>query len=329
MKTLGRLVPGMVIVVILMRLATRIAGGIPLLDALTAGIILGIFVNNLVRLPRFTREGIRFVEKKVLQWGIILLGLDLNFALVWQLGGKILLLVVFVVVFGLVMSYLLAKLCGVNTKLSTLIGVGSSICGVSAIAAVEPIIESEKEDLAISAAVISLLGAAGVLMFPLLGSLLSLNEVSFGVWAGSSLQGVAHAVAGAFAYGELSGEIGTLVKMGRVVLLAPVALALTFVFARGKGKAGKNLFPTYVLAFVLVGVLSTVGLLQRAYTVGGLTLDLKLASRYMINAAMIAMGLSVSFKSLGGKGLRAMLLGAMLFALITAATICLITFLGI
>ncbi len=329
MSKYGRLIPGIVVVALVQYLAGHLTGFIPLLDSLTMGILLGILINNLVPLPEALRPGIKFTEKQVLKWGIVLLGIELNFALIWQLGGKILTLVVLMVAFGLTMSWVLAKLLRVNTKLATLIGVGSSICGASAIAAVEPIVGPEKEDVAISAAVISLLGAAGVLAFPLLGAALQMGELPYGVWAGSSLQGVAHAVAAAMAYGDVSGEIGTLVKMGRVVLLAPVALILTWIFSRGTGKQAKNVFPLYVLGFIAVGLLATLGLLQRNINLGIFTVDLKLMSKLTITAAMVAMGLGVNLKSLGSRGLRAMLLGAVLFLSISGATFTIIRLLGI
>lgn len=329
MSKYTRLIPGVAVVACVQYVAGRLTGFIPLLDGLTLGILLGILINNLIPLPESLRPGIKFTEKQVLKWGIVLLGIELNFALIWQLGGKILALVVLTVIFGLTMSWMLAKLLRVNTKLSTLIGVGSSICGASAIAAVEPIVGPEKEDVAISAATISLLGAAGVLAYPLIGAALRMAELPYGVWAGSSLQGVAHAVAAAMAYGDVSGEIGTLVKMGRVVLLAPVALVLTWIFSRGTGKQAKNVFPLYVLGFIAVGVLATLGVLPRHISLGLFSLDLKLVSKLMITAAMVAMGLGVNLKSLGHKGLKAMLLGAVLFLSISVVTFTVIGALGI
>jgi uncharacterized integral membrane protein (TIGR00698 family) len=227
------------------------------------------------------------------------------------------------------MSHLLSKVFKVNVKLSTLIGVGSSICGASAIAAVEPIIGPEKEDVAISAAVISLLGAAGVILYPLIGNALHLAVLPYGVWSGSSLQGVAHAVAAAFARGDASGEIGTLVKMGRVVMLAPVALILTSIFAKGSGKKAKDVFPMYVLGFIVVGILATAGILHTSYDLGLFVLNLKSISKFFITVAMVAMGLSVKFNTLGKKGLRAIALGACLFLLISLTSFTVVQLLAI
>ncbi|MGI6358142.1 MAG: YeiH family protein [Bacillota bacterium] len=324
-----KLLPGVLLVVVVQLVAGHLVDYVPIFDGLTLGIILGMVVNNLLPIPEAARSGVKFTEKQVLKWGIVLLGVELNFALMGRLGGKILFLVVFMVCFGLGMSYLLSRLFRVDVKLSTLIGVGSSICGASAIAAVEPIVGPEKKDVAISAAVISVLGAAGVILYPLLGQALNMQPLSYGVWSGTSLQGVAHAVAAAFARGDASGEIGTLVKMGRVVMLAPVALALTSIFARGTGKKAKSLFPMYVLGFILVGVLATAGVLKVSYELGFMTLNLKKISKLFITSAMVAMGLGVKFNTLGKQGLRAIALGATLFTLISLTSYTLISFLAI
>ncbi len=329
MKKYTKLVPGVLLVILVQWVAVKLVAYVPLFDALTLGILLGMLVNNLVPIPAAARAGIKFTEKQVLKWGIVLLGVELNFALIYRLGGKILFLVLFMVSFGLAMSYLLSKVFKVGVKLSTLIGVGSSICGASAIAAVEPIVSPEKEDMAISAAVISLLGAAGVILYPLIGNALNMETLPYGVWSGSSLQGVAHAVAAAFARGDASGEIGTLVKMGRVVMLAPVALILTSIFARGSGKKAKDVFPMYVLGFIVVGVLTTIGVLHVSYDFGALVINLKQISKLLITAAMVAMGLGVKFNTLGKQGVRAVALGAVLFLLISLTSFTVISLLSI
>jgi len=329
MNKYTKLIPGVLLVILVQLAAVKLVAYVPLFDALTLGILLGMLVNNLVLIPAAARSGIKFTEKQVLKWGIVLLGVELNFALIYRLGGKILFLVLFMVSFGLIMSYLLSRVFKVGVKLSTLIGVGSSICGASAIAAVEPIVAPEKEDMAISAAVISLLGAAGVILYPLIGNALNMETLPYGVWSGSSLQGVAHAVAAAFARGDAAGEIGTLVKMGRVVMLAPVALILTSIFARGSGKKAKDVFPMYVLGFIVVGVLTTMGVLHVSYSLGTLVINLKQISKLLITAAMVAMGLGVKFNTLGKQGVRAIALGAVLFLLISLASLAAINLLSI
>lgn len=315
------LLPGAILVAIVQITAGWLAGYVTLFDALTIGILLGILLNNLLSLPSWVRPGTKFIEKRILQLGIILLGIELNFALIWRLGGKIIFLIVFTVSFGLFAAWLLGRIFGINNKLAMLLGVGSSVCGASAIAAVEPIMEPSKEDVAIAVAGVSLLGAAGVLLYPLFGQVLQMESLAYGIWAGVSLQGVAHAVAAAFAFGDLSGEIGTLVKMGRVVMLAPVALFLNWRYApQSGGRRTGKLLPLEVIGFISVGALATWGVLTRNLDLGIMVIDLKALSKNFITAAMVAMGLGVNLKSIGRKGWRALLMGATLFAVLALVT---------
>lgn len=328
MAWLLRLGPGILLVAIVQMAATWLTGFTTLFDTLTIGIILGILINNLLPLPSLLRPGSKFVEKRMLQLGIVLLGIELNFALIWSLGGEIILLIIFTVAFGLFAAWLLGRLFGINDKLALLLGVGSSVCGASAIAAVEPTVKPSKEDMAIAVAGISLLGAAGVLLYPLLGQAFAMKQLNYGIWAGVSLQGVAHAVAAAFAFGDLSGEIGTLVKMSRVVMLAPVTLFLSWRFSRQAGEQNRGrLVPFEVIGFITVGALATWGVLSRYLNLGFLVIDLKALSKTLITAAMVAMGLGVNFKSIGRNGWRALVMGVVLFAVIASVTWLLITLL--
>lgn len=151
------------------------------IETLTIGIILGIIITNTIGYHKSFDAGVTYSLKKILKWGIVLLGVKLN------------------------------------KKLSTLLGVGSSICGASEIVAMGPVIDADEDDTAISVAIISLLGALGVVIYSSLSYVLPLSDLEYGIWAGSSLQGVAHALARAGARGadSISMAIGTIVKMAR------------------------------------------------------------------------------------------------------------------
>jgi len=204
------------------------------IETLTIGILLGILTANIFNIPKIFNSGIDYALKNILKWGIVLLGVKLNFNLVVELGWKILIYIILLISSVIAFSVFLGKKFGINKKLSALVGIGSSICGASAIVAMGPVIEAEDEDIAISVTVISLLGAICVILFSMLSYIVPINDVQYGVWSGTSLQGVAHALAAAGARGDISMETGTIVKMARVALLAPVALVLGFVFKSGE-----------------------------------------------------------------------------------------------
>jgi len=292
------------------------------LESLTVAIILGIIIGNIFVVPDTFKSGIRFSLKKLLKIGIVLLGFKLSIQGVAMLGPKVLGIVLIFVPAVLGLAALLGKVFKMNDKLSTLIGVGSCICGASAIVAVAPCIEAEEEDSIIAVSIISFLGAIGVLAYSaFVNSGIGITEVKYGVWSGLSLQGVAHAIAAAFAYGEASGEIGTFVKMTRVLMLVPVSVGLSYLTARKNSKSGEKgnskraEFPMYVLYFIMAGIINSLGIIPVPVTKA-----LAKSSSIFIMMAMTAMGLSVRFKDIVGKGAKGMVMGSVLFAVISAAS---------
>jgi len=285
--------------------------------------------------PKF-EPGISYCLKTILKWGIVLLGVKLNFEALLDLGPYIVFIIVFLITFALILSNLFGKVFKINSKLSTLLGVGSSICGASAVVAMGPVINANEEDTAISVAVISLLGALGVIIYTSLSYLLPLSDLQYGIWSGSSLQGVAHALAAAGARGAdgISMEIGTVVKMGRVALLAPVALILSLIFNKDNKSNKKVKFPMYVLYFIIVGIIfninSIYNIFPEKFSIMNLNIDLvniiKKASNFFILMAMVSMGLTVNFKSFKSKGLKALYSCSILFIIISLTSLILIMF---
>ncbi|SHJ13113.1 conserved hypothetical integral membrane protein [Dethiosulfatibacter aminovorans DSM 17477] len=299
------------------------------IETMTIGILLGIIVANVFRIPESFDKGISFALKKILKWGIVLLGVKLNFSLLLELGPKILLLVVSLITIAITASYFVGRAHKLNPCLSVLLGVGSSICGASAIVAIAPVIGAEDEDVAISVTVISLLGAIGVIVYSFLAQKLPLTDLQYGIWSGSSLQGVAHAIAAAGARGtdNISLEIGTLVKMSRVALLAPVALVLRSLFSKSQER--KTKFPAYVIYFILVGILFSVNdyfnFFPTACRLGDMTVDitvlLKKVSNIFILMSMVAMGLKVNFKSFESRASKALVICSFVFVLISLTSL--------
>jgi len=305
------------------------------IETLTIGIILGLLVANTFNLSKDFKPGISFSLKKILKWGIVLLGVKLNFSLLISLGPKILGLILFLITVALTGAYLLGKLGHLSKKLSVLLGVGSSICGASAIVAMGPVIHADDEDVAISVTVISLLGAIGVILYSFAGKYLPLTDLQYGIWSGSSLQGVAHALAAAGARGpeNVSLEIGTIVKMARVAMLGPVAVILGLIFSTDTNAKGANRhhvhFPKYVLYFIILGLLSTLNtsfhLLPTTFTAFNYSFDiiewLKSFSNFFILMAMVAMGLSVNLKSFEKKAVKALIVCSLVFIILSSLSL--------
>jgi uncharacterized integral membrane protein (TIGR00698 family) len=201
------------------------------IEALTIAIIIGIIYNNTMGTQNIFKKGVTFSLKKLLKVGIVLLGFKLNIYALLKLGPKIVIMVLVYVTAALTLSIILGKLFKVDKKLATLIGVGTSICGASAVVAMAPCINADDDDSVISVSVVSLLGAIGVILYSAIGtSFIDISSVQYGVWSGISLHGVAHALAAAFALGDKSGEIGTIVKMTRVLMMVPISIVLSSIF---------------------------------------------------------------------------------------------------
>ncbi len=287
------------------------------LESLTIAIIIGIIYNNLLGTQKVFVPGIKFSLKKLLKAGIVLLGFKLNLHAILKLGPQILIMVFIYVAGALVLSIVLGKIFKANRKLSTLIGVGSCICGASAVVALTPCIDANDDDSVIAVSIVSLLGTIGVLIYSALAvRSLSLTEIQYGAWSGLTLHGVSHALAAAFALGDVSGEIGTFVKMTRVLMLVPVSLALSLIFNKESSKNKKAGFPMYVLFFILAGIINSFGVIPHE-----ITNVLAKVSSIFILMAMTSMGLSVNFKSIISKGVKGLLIGSILFLILSTLSL--------
>lgn len=317
-EKIRKIVPGLIFVLVVSMLSMFINDNIKdiiNLEALTIGIIIGIIYNNTIRTQNVFKEGVKFSLKKLLKVGIVLLGFKLNFSSLLKLGPKVIIMVLIFVPCVLIIAVYLGKLFKTQDKLATLIGVGSCICGASAVVALAPTINADDEDSVVAVSIVSFLGAVGVLVYSAVGVTSNITNLQYGIWSGISLHGVAHALAAAFARGEAAGEIGTFVKMARVVMLVPVSLVLGIIYNKGNGKSKKAKFPMYVLYFIIAGVISSTGIIP-----GDVLKVLTKLSSIFILMAMVGMGLSVDFKSIRDKGMKALVVGSIIFLITSTST---------
>jgi uncharacterized integral membrane protein (TIGR00698 family) len=320
-------------------------------------LFLGILVSNVWTLPKFFQPGIKFSVKKLLPVGIVLLGARLHFGEMLKVGLTGLLLSGLETAVALGLLLLLARWLNLPRKLGVLLGVGTAICGGTAIVATAPVIEAEDKDVAFSVATVTLLGLLGMVALPIIGHLLNLSSKQFGVWAGLAIHQTPQVVAAGYAYSPgnaeyspVAGDTATIVKMARVCLLAPVVFLLGLGHARSKARessatAGRkinyfNLFPMFVLGFVGMALLNTLGLLpeltfRNAGWLGAgthsttLTLAAEQGSRFCILISMAAVGLETRFAAMRQTGVKpfvaslsaVILLAVLLLGLIKALAI--------
>ncbi len=307
---------GIVLCFIIGIMAQLISVYIPI-GAVTIAIVLGIVLGNSIIHGEIFEKGIAYSEKQILQFAIALMGVNLNFLILKELGYKSMLIIIAGIIVTLLSSILLAKLFKFDNKLALLLGIGNGICGSSAIAATEQIIGVDKEDVGLSVAIVNLLGTMGIFLLPPIGIIFfKSNNLNSGMLIGNTLQAVGQVVAAGFSVSELAGQTATLVKMARILMLTPLVFILIFVFIRKDRrqsdgeKIKKNSIPLFILGFVLFSFIPTL----RLFSEETIQIISKI-SHYALLVAMAGIGLKITFASILRDGKLALLIGSLIFML--------------
>ncbi|MBY5987522.1 YeiH family protein [Roseovarius atlanticus] len=302
--------PGLALVMAITGIATLVqrATGLAALSPLVVALLLGIGWRVAVGSPPSLQPGIRFALKPVLRVAIVLLGLQVTVGEVSTLGLRGIVAVTTTLAATFAFTCLLGRLLGVESRLVQLIAAGTSVCGASAVLACNTVTRGSDEDVAYAIACVTLFGTSAMLLGPMAAHMLELTPETYGFWAGATVHEVAQVVGAAFAMGEEAGHVGTVTKLTRVLLLAPLILTLGVLqFRRGGQRAlGSKLtiVPWFVLGFViLMGINSMVNLPDRLHDA---TVTL---TALMLTAALAAMGLETDLRRLRQKGLRPLVLG--------------------
>nr|WP_317135372.1 YeiH family protein [Pollutimonas sp. M17] len=301
---------GLVLAVVVGVFAMILGRWAPIIGGPVFGIVLGIAIRNTVGIGPVFRPGLQFASRQVLQWSIIALGFGLSIQQVAQTGLESLwvTLVTIAVAFGT--AALLGKWLGIPARLKTLIGVGTAICGGSAIAAVTPIIKPEDHETAFAISTIFIFNIVAVLAFPLLGHWLSMSDAGFGMWAGTAINDTSSVVAAGYSYSTAAGDYATIVKLTRATLIIPICLALALVVAwreKKQGAAGFSLariFPWFILWFLVASALRSTGLIPDQ-----LNASIHFLAQFLIVVALTAIGLSSDLRRMAVAGLRPIALG--------------------
>nr|WP_317282675.1 YeiH family protein [uncultured Sellimonas sp.] len=276
------------------------------------GILMGICLAMLIKRREQIEPGIQYTSKKILQYAVILLGFGMNLTNILEKGKQSLPIIVMTISTSLLISFALCKVMKIPGKISTLVGVGSSICGGSAIAATAPVIQADDEEIAQSISVIFLFNIIAALIFPTLGAAIGLGNEGFGLFAGTAINDTSSVTAAAAAWDGIHGsntlEAATIVKLTRTLAIIPITLILSLLEMRkaksegkkaGEGFSIKQVFPFFVLFFILASVITTVFSLPAF-----ITAPLKELSKFFIVMAMAAIGFNTNIIKLiktGGK----------------------------
>ncbi|WP_101846758.1 YeiH family protein [Halobacillus sp. Marseille-P3879] len=273
---------------------------------LTAAITLAVLYRHFFGFPAKLREGIQFSAKKLLKTAIVLFGLQLNINVILSEGLTLLLRDSIVIVFSIGVMMIFAKSLKADHSLSLLLGIGTGVCGASAIAAVSPILKVKEEDTALSAGIISLIGTVFAISYVVLRPFLPVDAENYGMWAGLSLHEVAHVVLA----GEPSGQEGLgmalLGKLGRVFLLVPVCLILMAAMKRNQQTKAKHAipFPWFLGGFLLMSMVGSF-LFNSYIPVSHEVLEsISFLTSYILTMAMAGLGLNVSLRDVRNRALK-------------------------
>jgi uncharacterized integral membrane protein (TIGR00698 family) len=261
-------------------------------------------------------------SKQILQWSIVALGLNLGLDQVLRTGASSLEVTAVTMTAAFVSAALLGRLLGIPSRLKLLIGIGTAICGGSAIAAAAPIVRPDEHETAFAISTIFLFNLVAVLTFPALGHWMGLSAHGFGLWAGTAINDTSSVVAAGYTYGKAAGDFATIVKLTRATLIVPVCLVLAFLEIRrhrkqpGDGVSLRRIFPWFILWFVAASGLRSAGLVPDAWTPA-----IHALAQFMIITALTAIGLSSDLRRMASTGARPILLGLGVWAAVACSSL--------
>ncbi|MDR2023246.1 MAG: YeiH family protein [Hungatella sp.] len=326
--------PGVLLCLLISAPAWFLGKAFPVVGGPVFAILIGMAMAPFIKGKEAFRPGVAFASKKILQYAVILLGFSMNLATVLQKGREALPIILATISTSLVIAYILSKTLRLPGKTAILIGVGSSICGGSAIAATAPVIDADDSEIAQSISVIFFFNIIAALLFPALGSALGLSNEGFGLFAGTAINDTSSVTAAASAWDGMHGsntlEAATIVKLTRTLAIIPITLFLAC-YKTGKEKKTSErsisigkVFPSFVLFFLLASIITT------AFPIpAGVTGSLKDLSKLFIVMAMGAIGTNTDLIKLIRTGKKPLLLGFCCWLGISVVSLALQVILGI
>lgn len=344
MKSIMKKTKGMLICLLIALPSWMIGKRFPVIGGAVIAIVSGMLISLFWNDKKDAEEGIKYTSKVILQTAVVLLGFGMNLSVVMETGKQSLPIIICTISTSLILAWLLHKVMKIKGNISTLIGVGSSICGGSAIAATAPVIDADDDDVAQAISVIFFFNVLAAILFPVLGKILGFSISSgeaFGIFAGTAINDTSSVTAAASTWdsmwnlGSQTLDKAVTVKLTRTLAIIPITLILAFLRAKEARKDGshtngfslKRAFPMFIIYFILASVITTVSLSC------GVSPDvfspLKELSKFLIVMAMAAIGLNSNVIKLIKSGGKPILLGGCCWAGITVVSLLMQQVMGI
>lgn len=327
-------IPGIALSVAIAAVAVWIESLMPIhwIGAAVIAMFIGMVLNCFLGGKSWLKPGLKITSKKVLKLAIVLLGLSLNITTVLQVGKMSLAVMVFTLLTCFGGGYLIGKALGLNWKLSNLISAGTGICGGSAIAAIAPTIEADDTDVAYAMSATFLFDMAMIVLFPIMGQALGMSDQAFGIWAGTAVNDTSSVVATGYAFSEAAGDFATMVKLTRTLAIIPTVVTFALIQLRLKRREAiaasqsvgeqkpklriAKIFPWFILGFLAMSVVASIFPIPAAVVSGT-----KTTSKFLMVCALSAIGLNTSFGDMKRSGIRPMLHGFIISALVVVVAL--------
>ena len=324
-----KLFPGIILSVGVAVFACWIESLIPihLIGAAVIAMFIGMLINQFLKNTNIFSTGLKFTSKKILKFAIILLGLSLNITTILNVGKMSLAVMIFTLLTCFGGGFFIGKALGLNWKLSNLISAGTGICGGSAIAAIAPTIDADDSDVAYAISATFLFDMAMIVLFPIMGTALGMTDQAFGIWAGTAVNDTSSVVATGYAFSESAGDFATMVKLTRTLAIIPTVIVFAFIQLNIKRKETLDnnhnesklktkfsitkIFPWFILGFLAMSIVASVFSIPAEIVSGTKTI-----SKFLMVCALAAIGLNTSFSSMKKAGVRPMIHGFIISALV-------------
>ena len=308
-----------------------IPGG--LLGASIIALFMGTIINSFFH-PNWIKPSLKFTSKRILKLAIILLGASLSINTVMSVGKMTFFVMIFTFAMCFGGGYFVRKIFKLNWKLGNLISAGTGICGGSAIAAISPVIDADDKDIAFAMSSTFLFDMVMVALYPIMGKLLGMSDIAYGIWAGTSVNDTASVVASGYAFSEAAGDFATMVKLTRTIAIIPTVLVFAWVGARIKRKelqqeSGQKVnlmkvVPWFICGFLALAIVNSLGWIP-----GEVSTVLKSASKFLMVTALAAIGLNTSLTDFKKAGLAPMFYGITIDTLVTLTALIVICCMGL
>ncbi|WP_174732025.1 YeiH family protein [Mesobacillus harenae] len=305
--------PGIALVIVIGLIADSLGKDFPLIGGAVIAIVIGILIRQFLSVPEVFSEGISYTFTRLLKLAIVLLGFSFSFSQIFNVGLNAIIIVLIAVVIGIFLTYFVARLFKLTGNIPLLISLGTGICGATAIATSGPIIKAKDEEIVYAVNTIFAFNVLAVLIYPLIGHLLSIPDNQFGVWVGTAIHDTSSVVAAGYSYSQSAGDASVVVKLIRTLMLVPVALILSLYISFKNSKLNsdednklkiRKVFPFFILLFVGAASLNTVISLPTNFV--EIT---SYVAKFLILMVMASVGLRTDFKKIKSVGVRPLIVG--------------------